>query len=214
MRGCLTTLVIGLGLLVLAEFALTSLIEGVAAERAATYLGAQSASVDLHGWPATVRLLSREGARATVAADDVPLEGVEAELTRLRMLLGGTRVVGGARVDVRSARFTATLTERDLQDLIGVPEIATLVSVQVTPDGVQLQIDQLGAVEATAEVVEGRLVLRTETPLGPLELPVELPGLPRGVVLEDIRFRAGALDLIGAVRGPALAELEFPLFGA
>jgi hypothetical protein len=214
MRGCLTTLVVGVGLLVLAEFALTSLIEGIAAERAATYLGAENASVDLQGWPVTLRLLSDDGARATVAADNVPLEGVDAELTRLRLLLQGTRVVGGARVDVEAARFTATLTERDLLDLIGVPEIATLVAVHVTPDGLQLQIGGIGTLEATAEVVEGNLVLRTETPLGALELPVDLPGLPRGVVLEDIRFRAGALDLIGAVRGPALEELEFPLFGA
>lgn len=210
MRGCLTTIVVVVVLAVLADIGLTMLIERAAAERVSAQVDAP-ATVDLVGWPAAVRLLAG-GTDAVVIARNVPLRAADARLQRARIVLRGVHVDGG-NVRVRGGRFTASLNERQLSQLLSVPPELPLARLDLVPGSVRMELGGLPATTASAQVQRDRLVLRPDNPqLAELDFSVPLDGLPYGLRVDSVRIRRNRLDVTGSLRGRALRQLQFPLF--
>ena len=212
MRGCLTTIVVLVVLAVLADLGLSMLIERAAAERVESQIDAES-TVDVQGWPATVRLLGG-GADAVVTSRNVPLRAGDARLTRTQIRLRDVHVQGGT-IRVRGGRFTASLNERDLSRILSVPPELPLARLRLVPGSVRLELGGLPATTAKAVVDGNRLVLRPDNPqLARLSFAVPLDGLPYGLRVDTVRIRRGRLDVSGSLRGAALRQLQFPLFAS
>ncbi len=196
--GCLVVVLAVLGGgLVAADAVLTGVAERRAAQRVGEALGAP-ASVDLQGWPVTLRLLLDAVPRADVVATDVPVG--DATIPRLRATLNDVSATLGGDVDARGGRFAAEFDERAVERLVGLPSGVRLLGIELVDDAARLEVRGLPVVRATADVVGDDVVLR---PVGPLvdrlTLTVPLDGLPPGVTVRDVAIRPGRLTVRGSL---------------
>ena len=196
-------------LVLVGDLVLTGVVEDQASQRLGQELDT-TARVELSGWPVVVRLLTGSGSTAVVRANDVPLRGTRATLTRLEARLTDVRVAEG-RLQLGDGTFSASLDEAAVTRLVGLPEQLTLVGLRLREGFASVELGQFSVVRVAADVVDGVVVLRpTEPPLDSLRFPVRLDGLPRGVRLTSVRLHRNRLDIAGRVRGSAFGE--FPLF--
>lgn len=194
-----------LGIAAAVDLGLTAGAERQAAERLSAELGAP-ATVDLRGWPVTLRLLTGEVPEVVAEASSVPVPERAASLSRLTVTLTGVRLrLGDLRapealpVRARTGRFTATVTADDLLELAGRPPIVQ--ALELRPGVVRLVLLGGVTVEGTATARDGVLVLTPAQPvLGIAELPVPLGELPAGATVDRVEVGDGELLLEGSVQ--------------
>lgn len=202
MRRVLVGLLVVAVLAFLGDALATNVAEARAAERVAAELGA-SVDVDLRGWPVSLRLLNRHVPEVGLVATDVPLRDTPASLTRLEATLTDVAVpwtwtgrLDGV-VEARGGTFAAELDEAAVQSLVDLPVTISLEEGIIRGSVGTAQLD------ATAEVVDGAIVLRpAASALAELgELRVPLDGLPQGAVVESVRVEPDVLLIAGSVSG-------------
>jgi hypothetical protein len=194
------------GVLIAAALFLGDAVGTVALERrvareATGKLGGPT-TVDLRGWPVTVRLLAGNVAEVGVRAADVPLDASGATLASLDATLTDVAVDPGAVLAgrqptprARAGSFTAVLDEANVERLAGAPVDLTL------RQGTAVFRARGLPIEASAAVEDGKVVLRPSTPgLSRFALRVALPGLPEGLVVERAQVEPGRVVLFGSVR--------------
>jgi len=193
------------------DLALTRAAERRASEQASALLDAP-ATVDLRGWPVSLRLLLGAVPVVVVHAENVPTDsGVRVE--SLGLTLSDVRVrladLEGGRLptDARDGAFTAALDRRGVGQLLGGLVAADAIQLR---DGV-VGVEVAGVlVEAEVDVDQrGRLVLTLVN--GPQELlpriAVPLPMLPAGTTVQRVTVRDGLLLFEGVFDPARFAEL-------
>jgi hypothetical protein len=202
-RGTTALLVTVLLLLVVAVGAdalVTRTAEAQAAQRVGAELGAP-ASVDLRGWPVSLRLLQGTVPEVDIRATDVPLPDADARLSVLEASVTNVRVGftdlrgdGDLPVDGGSGTFRAEVTEADVANLAGLPGALTLA------EGVGVVASTGVPIEVIATVDAGVVVLRplaAAPGLQPVRLaPLALPG---EATLDAVRILPGRLELTGRI---------------
>jgi hypothetical protein len=216
-----------------ADLAATGFIERRVAEQVSASLGAP-ATVTLSGWPVAARLLAGRLPRADVAAEgvvratltdmavdrrglvdpdrtlllsagggsaEVDLGDVQLRLPEVRGSLAGLTDPGQPVVlDTPGGRFEAELSDDDATALLGIPQL----EVQFEDGYGRLSAGPV-AVEATAAVEDGAIVLRPRQPLLEALLRdagrvVLRPPLPPTAELDGIELRPGVVRLFGSVQ--------------
>lgn len=193
------TLVLLLGAGIGADAWVTQRAEAAASEHVAALLDAEQAQVRLHGWPASLRLVSGRIPELEVQARDARLAERDVEIAVLEMRLTDVRLdfaaldEGFVRLHGADGTFTADLAEDAVAGLAGV-------DVRLGDGLGQVVLDEQ-VVEVVASVEQGVVVLR---PVGaapeeasPMALP--LPRLPGGAVVEAAQIVSGALRVSGLV---------------
>ena len=190
-------IVVGVAI-VAADSLLTRLVERMISADVSDEVGGP-ASVRLEGFPVIARVLSSSPLpRAEVTVIDVPLDGTEAQLDRIRVVL--TDVVASTRgvQDASSATFTADIGALNLQRLLGIPEEVDITGVRLGQGVAELTVGGISVVTASAEIVEGALTLRpTDGVAQGLSLTIDLDRLPEGVVVDAVRITPRAAVLTG-----------------
>jgi hypothetical protein len=185
-----------------ADAAVTALAEQQAAREATAALAAPT-SVDLRGWPVSLRLVLGGLPEVDVRSSAVPLGDTGAALTSLDATLTdvsadlGELLAAGRRAPVRArgGRFTAVLDEAGVERLAGLPITITL------GDGTVELIAPRLRVEATAAVGDGGLILRPlARGLERFAVRIPLEGLPPGLVVEQVRVEPGRVIVEGPVQ--------------
>ncbi|MGH8934508.1 MAG: LmeA family phospholipid-binding protein [Egibacteraceae bacterium] len=193
------------------DLALTRAAERRTSEQASALLDAP-ATVDLQGWPVSLRLLLGAVPVVVVQAENVPTDsGVRLE--SLGVTLRDVRVrladLAGGRLpaDARDGMFTAALDRRGVGQILGGLVAADAIQLR---DGV-IGVEVAGAlIEAEVDVdSRGRLVLAlVNAPQGLLpRIAVPLPMLPAGTTVQRVTVRDGLLRFEGVFDPAGLAEL-------
>lgn len=213
-------------LAVAVDSGLTRSAEEQAAARVVAETGAADATVDLRGWPVTLRLATGTVPEAFLTADAVPIPGRGAALSRLDVTLTDValrfddlREPGAIPVRAATGRFEARLDGEALRTLAAEDSaVAQVIDRIEFVEGVVRVVAGGGAlsVDATAEARDGDLVLRPTEALpipGLEELVVPLRDLPAGAVVDRIRVEPGAMVLEGEVTDLVLDPAALPPSG-
>lgn len=207
MRAFVGTLIVLAVLAVAGDAALTRVAEQRASEQASVLLGAP-ATVDLEGWPVSLRLLLGSVPAVDVLATDVSTPN-GARLDRLEVTLSDVRLrltdlfTGRLRASARSGTFVADLDATAVEQLLGM--LGQVGDVALSDGVVRLEVAGR-SIDATV-AVEGRtLVLRAGNPVRgrPVRLQVPLPTLPAGTTVEQVTVLPGILRVEGAFVPSAL----------
>jgi hypothetical protein len=210
MRVLFASLVVLLVVAAGVDLALTRSAERRASEQATVQLGAP-ATVDLQGWPVTVRLLAGTLPAVEVRATDVPTDSgvrlatLDATLTRVRVRIADL-AAGRLPEEAEDGTFVATLDREGVRQLLG--DLGQAGDVQLTPGRVAFTVGGF-TIESGVGVANGQLVLTPFTDLGllPDTFQVPLPELPAGVDVQNVSVLDDALQLEGTFAPEALAEL-------
>ena len=204
MRGAiafLTTVAVLLGLGAAADAAVTRRAEQQVSEQVSAEIGAP-ATVDLQGWPVSLRLLTGVVPRVDLVAADVPLEDTDAELSELRATLTDVRLrladLSSADVPIEAGptSFEADLDAGDVERLLG--PVAAIGEIELLDGLARLTVAGF-PIEGTVGVEGGAIVVRPTAPILNLgEVTVPLPALPGGVSVQQAVVRPGVLRLSGA----------------
>jgi len=204
MRGTiafLTTVAVLLGLGAAADAAVTRRAEQQVSEQVSAEIGAP-ATVDLQGWPVSLRLLTGVVPRVDLVAADVPLEDTDAELSELRATLTDVRLrladLSSADVPIEAGptSFEADLDAGDVERLLG--PVAAIGEIELLDGLARLTVAGF-PIEGTVGVEGGAIVVRPTAPILNLgEVTVPLPALPGGVSVQQAVVRPGVLRLSGA----------------
>lgn len=190
---------------------LAAAVEDRVAEEVERELGAP-VDVRLEGFPVGLRSLTGRLPAAELHGRDVPLPDTAATASEVRLLLTEVRVDRDrGRVEAARADVTATLEEPAVEELLGVLGRLPLVGLELEPGALRLSVAGFAAVDATVRADGGDLVVGLTAPLNRL-VPGELRwgDLPLGLQLDNVRLRAGEMELDGHVeplvidsRGPS-----------
>jgi hypothetical protein len=200
MRGAiafLTTVAVLLGLGAAADAAVTRRAEQQVSEQVSAEIGAP-ATVDLQGWPVSLRLLTGVVPRVDLVAADVPLEDTDAELSELRATLTDVRLrladLSRADVPIEAGptSFEADLDAGDVERLLG--PVAAIGEIELLDGLARLTVAGF-PIEGTVGVEGGAIVVRPTAPI--LNLG-EVPALPGGVSVQQAVVLPGVLRLSGA----------------
>jgi hypothetical protein len=204
MRGAiafLTTVAVLLGLGAAADAAVTRRAEQQVSEQVSAEIGAP-ATVDLQGWPVSLRLLTGVVPRVDLVAADVPLEDTDAELSELRATLTDVRLrladLSSADVPIEAGptSFEADLDAGDVERLLG--PVAAIGEIELLDGLARLTVAGF-PIEGTVGVEGGAIVVRPTAPILNLgEVTVSLPALPGGVSVQQAVVLPGVLRLSGA----------------
>jgi hypothetical protein len=204
MRGAiafLTTVAVLLGLGAAADAAVTRRAEQQVSEQVSAEIGAP-ATVDLQGWPVSLRLLTGVVPRVDLVAADVPLEDTDAELSELRATLTDVRLrladLSSADVPIEAGptSFEADLDAGDVERLLG--PVAAIGEIELLDGLARLTVAGF-PIEGTVGVEGGAIVVRPTAPILNLgEVTVPLPALPGGVSVQQALVLPGVLRLSGA----------------
>ncbi|MBA2576076.1 MAG: DUF2993 domain-containing protein [Euzebyaceae bacterium] len=204
MRGAiafLTTVAVLLGLGAVADAAVTRRAEQQVSEQVSAEIGAP-ATVDLQGWPVSLRLLTGVVPRVDLVAADVPLEDTDAELSELRATLTDVRLrladLSSADVPIEAGptSFEADLDAGDVERLLG--PVAAIGEIELLDGLARLTVAGF-PIEGTVGVEGGAIVVRPTAPILNLgEVTVPLPALPGGVSVQQAVVLPGVLRLSGA----------------
>lgn len=204
MRGAiafLTTVAVLLGLGAAADAAVTRRAEQQVSEQVSAEIGAP-ATVDLQGWPVSLRLLTGVVPRVDLVAADVPLEDTDAELSELRATLTDVRLrladlsSAGVPIEAGPTSFEADLDAGDVERLLG--PVAAIGEIELLDGLARLTVAGF-PIEGTVGVEGGAIVVRPTAPILNLgEVTVPLPALPGGVSVQRAVVRPGVLRLSGA----------------
>jgi len=204
MRGAiafLTTVAVLLGLGAAADAAVTRRAEQQVSEQVSAEIGAP-ATVDLQGWPVSLRLLTGVVPRVDLVAADVPLEDTDAELSELRATLTDVRLrladLSSADVPIEAGptSFEADLDAGDVERLLG--PVAAIGEIELLDGLARLTVAGF-PIEGTVGVEGGAIVVRPTAPILNLgEVTVPLPALPGGVSVQQAVVLPGVLRLSGA----------------
>lgn len=204
MRGAiafLTTVAVLLGLGAAADAAVTRRAEQQVSEQVSAEIGAP-ATVDLQGWPVSLRLLTGVVPRVDLVAADVPLEDTDAELSELRATLTDVRLrladlsSAGVPIEAGPTSFEADLDAGDVERLLG--PVAAIGEIELLDGLARLTVAGF-PIEGTVGVEGGAIVVRPTAPILNLgEVTVPLPALPGGVSVQQAVVRPGVLRLSGA----------------
>jgi len=204
MRGAiafLTTVAVLLGLGAVADAAVTRRAEQQVSKQVSAEIGAP-ATVDLQGWPVSLRLLTGVVPRVDLVAADVPLEDTDAELSELRATLTDVRLrladLSSADVPIEAGptSFEADLDAGDVERLLG--PVAAIGEIELLDGLARLTVAGF-PIEGTVGVEGGAIVVRPTAPILNLgEVTVPLPALPGGVSVQQAVVRPGVLRLSGA----------------
>lgn len=204
--GGLLFLVILFGGLFVGDLAVTRAAEQRIAQRVTRALEADS-TVDLQGWPVTVRALLGSIPTARLSAQDVPLEN-GAAIDQLDVVLRDVDVNvsdlrGGGRRPrslpaARSGRFEAEIGEASIVAMLGIPE--GLVDVRLREGAVVFSAAGV-EVEADVEARGGDVVVSLGGPLAELlggaKFPIDLSEQPGAPYVRDVVIRNGVMELSG-----------------
>lgn len=204
MRGTiafLTTVAVLLGLGAAADAAVTRRAEQQVSEQVIAEIGAP-ATVDLQGWPVSLRLLTGVVPRVDLVAADVPLEDTDAELSELRATLTDVRLrladlsSAGVPIEAGPTSFEADLDAGDVERLLG--PVAAIGEIELLDGLARLTVAGF-PIEGTVGVEGGAIVVRPTAPILSLgEVTVPLPALPGGVSVQQAVVLPGVLRLSGA----------------
>ncbi len=204
MRGAiafLTTVAVLLGLGAAADAAVTRRAEQQVSEQVSAEIGAP-ATVDLQGWPVSLRLLTGVVPRVDLVAADVPLEDTDAELSELRATLTDVRLrladlsSAGVPIEAGPTSFEADLDAGDVERLLG--PVAAIGEIELLDGLARLTVAGF-PIEGTVGVEGGAIVVRPTAPILNLgEVTVPLPALPGGVSVQQAVVLPGVLRLSGA----------------
>lgn len=204
MRGAiafLTTVAVLLGLGAVADAAVTRRAEQQVSEQVSAEIGAP-ATVDLQGWPVSLRLLTGVVPRVDLVAADVPLEDTDAELSELRATLTDVRLrladlsSAGVPIEAGPTSFEADLDAGDVERLLG--PVAAIGEIELLDGLARLTVAGF-PIEGTVGVEGGAIVVRPTAPILNLgEVTVPLPALPGGVSVQQAVVLPGVLRLSGA----------------
>ncbi|CAN5601695.1 hypothetical protein BH23ACT7_BH23ACT7_04370 [soil metagenome] len=204
MRGAiafLTTVAVLLGLGAVADAAVTRRAEQQVSKQVSAEIGAP-ATVDLQGWPVSLRLLTGVVPRVDLVAADVPLEDTDAELSELRATLTDVRLrladLSSADVPIEAGptSFEADLDAGDVERLLG--PVAAIGEIELLDGLARLTVAGF-PIEGTVGVEGGAIVVRPTAPILNLgEVTVPLPALPGGVSVQQAVVLPGVLRLSGA----------------
>lgn len=179
-------------------------------------LGTASVTMAVPERPLLKALLRRDGTRAEVHADDVPV-GDGAMLRSLAATIPHVRAdVAGRALTTGPGTFTATIDERELAALVRLPGI--VARLELAADGPRVWTVLGIAVDADVLVHEGALrVIPDPAQLAPLlRLPgigafrrtiegaglrLELPPLPFDATVETLSFGVGQVVATGRFAG-------------
>ena len=204
MRGAiafLTTVAVLLGLGAAADAAVTRRAEQQVSKQVSAEIGAP-ATVDLQGWPVSLRLLTGVVPRVDLVAADVPLEDTDAELSELRATLTDVRLrladlsSAGVPIEAGPTSFEADLDAGDVERLLG--PVAAIGEIELLDGLARLTVAGF-PIEGTVGVEGGAIVVRPTAPILNLgEVTVPLPALPGGVSVQQAVVLPGVLRLSGA----------------
>ena len=191
------------------DAALTRAAEQRASEQA-TILLAAPATVDLRGWPLSLRLLLGVVPVVDVHATKVPTDSgvrlgqLDATLTNVRLRLGDL-ADGRLPADADDGTFVASLDTEAVRRLLG--DLGSAGLVELRPERVRFQVAGL-PVEAGVTLASDQLVLTPVSgpPGVPDRLEVPLPELPPGTDVEQVTILDGALRLDGSFVPEALTS--------
>lgn len=193
----LVTLAVLLAGGVAADALVTRTAEEQAAARVEALLGAP-ADVTLGGWPVALRLLAGRVPEVRIAAEGVPagpvaLRRMGIELVDVVVDLDDLADPGLDRLRASRGTFTAEIDEAAVADLIGMPGAVRL------GEGVGQVRHAGGVVDVAVSLEDGAVVLRPigSAPEGVEPIAMELPPLPGGPAVEQVRFVGGALRVSG-----------------
>jgi hypothetical protein len=200
MRQALVALIVLAVLVVVVDAGLERVAEQHASQHASTFLDAP-ATVDLRGWPVSLRLLF-----ATLPVVDIHAEGVPTDtgvrVDRLDATLYDVHLhmaalsAGQLPAQARSATFVADFDSATIKQLLG--SLRGVTDVRLVDGAIRLEG---GGTTTDARVtVKGKtLILTFDRPLRgvPRRLVVPLPTLPQGITVEQVTVLDGALRLQG-----------------
>ena len=191
------------------DAALTRAAEQRASEQA-TILLAAPATVDLRGWPLSLRLLLGVVPAVDVHATNVPTDSgvrlgqLDATLTNVRLRFGDL-ADGRLPADADDGTFVASLDTEAVRQLLG--DLGSAGLVELRPGRVRFQVAGL-PIEAGVTLASDQLVLTPVSgpPGVPDRLEVPLPELPPGTDVEQVTILDGALRLDGSFVPEALTS--------
>lgn len=204
-----TFLVLLAALAFLGDLAVTAAAERRAGEQVSNMVAAP-ATVDLNGWPVSLRLLTGTLPEAVISAAGVPLPEGNGRLSRLDIILTDVEVpptLPVTTIQAASSRFEARIDQDDLRAL--VPPHEAVEDVQLAGDRVRVLGPGGLAVDAAVAARDGSVVLSADTGLpgvGTVEMAVPVHQLPAGASLDDARVEGGQLILGGPVDIARLTE--------
>ncbi|MGH8884134.1 MAG: LmeA family phospholipid-binding protein [Egibacteraceae bacterium] len=205
--------VIALALLAVAvDAGLERVAERRASQQASALLDAP-ATVDLRGWPVSLRLLLGTLPAVDVHATNVPTDArvrvarLDARLSEVRLRLADLST-GRLPASARSGTFVADLDPAAVERLLG--PVGRVSDIRLVAGAVQLRV--VGIVVDAAVAVEDETLVITLVNVprdAPREVPrrlkVPLPTLPAGATIERVIVLDGVLQLQGTFV-PALLE--------
>ena len=183
---------------------------GVAEERAGAEVSARlraPVTVDLRGWPVSLRLLLGSVPEVAFAARDVPLQEVEGSLQLLEATLQDVRLdpaaLSGADlvIEARAGTFLAVLDQATVAAL--ARGNLDGVSIELGAGTARVGVPQLGGVglDTAVAVEDGQVVMRMTGLPGQLLPPLrlDLPVLPGGATVTTVEILPGRLVVHGTV---------------
>lgn len=171
-----------------------------AEEHALAAIGAP-VDVDLRGFPVGLRILTGGRLDARVRARDVPLEGTDAILSSLVIILDDVRLdrEGDGAIEALHAQFTAELDDDAVQQLIGLPGRIPLADVELGSGIARFSIARFPVLDATAAIEDGQVVFRLTAPIANLlNVRLQLDDLPMGFRADSVEIRRDVLRLEGS----------------
>lgn len=207
MRAFVTSVIVLAILAVVADVGLERVVEQRASQQATMLLDAP-ATVDLQGWPVSLRLLFGTLPRVDVHAANVPTESgirvdrIDVTLSEVRVSLADLSA-GRLVASAQSGMFVADLDAAAVEQLLGT--LGRVSDVRLVDGAVQLRV--AGTTIDVPVAAEGeRLVLSpAKVPRGvPRRIAVPLPMLPLGATVEQVTVLDGILRLEGTFVPDAL----------
>ncbi|MGH8910358.1 MAG: LmeA family phospholipid-binding protein [Egibacteraceae bacterium] len=200
MRAFVASVMLAAAIMFGLDLALERAAEGRASAQVSQLLGAPT-TVDLQGWPVSLRLLSGAASTVEVHAENVPtgsgvrLRQVNATIRDVRLRLGDLSA-SRLPVDVPPGTFIADLDAEAVRQLLG--EFARAGPVRLA-SGLVLLLTPSARIEARVDAGRGTLVLTpvTASPQMPSPVEIPLPRLPAGTTVQRISVLDGALRLEG-----------------
>ena len=204
--GCLLLVLVVLAVgTYAADQAITSYAERQTAQRLSSQFDAES-SVDLTGWPVSLRMLAGTIPRADVELRDVALDNgavldeLVVTLTDVEVSYQSLSAEGDALPPARSGTFSAQLSEGSVAGLLGVPESI----VQVELGGGVVTMSAAGIeVEADVQAVDGDVAFALRGAIAQLlgagELTIDLSDQPGAPSVEEVEIGDGVLTVRGTL---------------
>lgn len=186
----------------LADLAVTVAAERRVEEEIAAAIDAPT-TVELNGWPVSVRLLTGTVPEAVISATEVPLPEHPGRLSNLDIVLTDVAVPTSlplATIEAAASRFEARINQNDLRAL--VPDHPVIEDVQLAEDRLRVLGPGGLAVDALVSARDGAVVVQADTGLpgvGTIEVAVQVNRLPAGASLDEARVEGDELILGGPV---------------